>query len=66
MHISVSASLILALGSSIYPKNLLATDSSAALGHGGNQSSVQQLTSEGNFLQRTRRASPTGDIHKTM
>ena len=27
---------------------------------------MQQLTSEGNCLQRTRKASPTGDMHKQM
>ena len=44
--------------------SLLDTDNKASCGHGENQSSVQQSTNEGNFLHLTRRASPTGDIHK--
>ena len=44
----------------------LATESSASLGHSSNQSIVQQLISEGNMRQRTRKASPMGDMQSTM
>ena len=47
-------------------KNWCETDVSASSGHRSNQSVVQQLISEGNMRQRTRKAEPTGDIASTM
>ena len=47
-------------------KNWCETDVSASSGHRSNQSVVQQLISEGNMRQRTRKASPMGDMHRTM
>lgn len=46
--------------------SFFATDINAALGQAENQSSVQQSTRDGNFRQRTRKASPTGDMQSTM
>lgn len=44
----------------------LATLKSASSGHYENQSSEQQSMSEGNFLQRTLRLSPIGDMQSTI
>eukprot|EP00964_Phaeocystis_antarctica_P079476 scaffold49524_cov45-Phaeocystis_antarctica.AAC.4 len=41
------------------------TESSASSGQRSNQSMVQQLMSEGNMRQRTRKAEPTGDMQRT-
>lgn len=46
--------------------NLLATVVSAYSLQLLNQSIVQQLIKEGNFLHRTRRLSPAGLIHRTV
>lgn len=45
---------------------MLATENNASLGHGCNQSIVQQDIREGNFLNLVRSKSPTGDIAKTI
>ena len=42
-----------------------ATASSASSGHSLNQSMVQQLTSDGNWRRRSRKASPIGEKHST-
>mmetsp|Transcript_2342 Transcript_2342/g.7646 ORF Transcript_2342/g.7646 Transcript_2342/m.7646 type:complete len:237 (+) Transcript_2342:4635-5345(+) len=47
-------------------KNCFETDWSASTGHLSNQSVVQQLMSDGNMRQRTRKALPTGDMASTM
>jgi hypothetical protein len=47
-------------------KNRFATEYSASSGHAMNQSIVQQLISDGNWRQRTRKESPTGDMASTM
>ena len=47
-------------------RNLLATASSASTGHFWNQSMVQQLTSDGFWRSRSRKAPPMGDMQKTM
>ena len=44
----------------------LETKSSASSGQLVNQSSVQQLTMDGNYLHRSLRSSPTGDMHRQM
>ena len=46
-------------------RNCSATVCSASCGHAVNQSMVQQLTSEGNWRSRVRKASPMGDMHRT-
>lgn len=47
-------------------KNLVATAVSASLGHGWNQSIVQQFTTEGNLRTLFLKASPIGDIDSTI
>ena len=42
------------------------TELSASAGHSMYQSMVQQLISDGNWRQRERNASPTGDMHRMM
>jgi hypothetical protein len=46
-------------------RNLIATEISAVVGHAWNQSMAVQAVSAGNMRQRTRKASPTGDMHST-
>lgn len=45
---------------------VLATINSASLGHGRNQSIVQQFTREGNITVLVLNFSPTGDIATTI
>mmetsp|Transcript_8241 Transcript_8241/g.18074 ORF Transcript_8241/g.18074 Transcript_8241/m.18074 type:complete len:316 (+) Transcript_8241:875-1822(+) len=65
-HMRTTAVRTSSEGSSNSPRNLSATLTSAASGQPWNQSMVVQLMSEGNCLQRIRRLSPTGLMHRTM
>lgn len=47
------------------PRKELATDTSASLGHGRNQSMTVQLTSAGKRRARVRNTSPTGEKAST-
>lgn len=64
MHIVARPSLISLVTSGSSFKNSLDTYNSASSGQLLNQSSVQQLTSDGNYRHLIRKVSPTGDIHR--
>ena len=66
MHISAREVLTASLVSGRSLRNSLETKSKAYSGHLLNQSSVQQLTSDGNCLHLTLRVSPTGLIQRQM
>lgn len=60
-HPSLSSSV-----RSMSAKNLVATATNASSGQFSNQSIVQQLTRDGNFLKRILKLSPIGDMARTM
>ena len=71
LDISVSPLRMTAFSSSLLPnssgsRNCFATLCSASVGQRSYQSIVQQLISDGNMRQRTRKAEPTGDIASTI
>lgn len=48
------------------PNSLIATELKASLGHLSNQSIVQQLIIDGNYLHLLRNFSPTGENARTI
>lgn len=65
MHMSIQM-LRSFSGISTVERNLVATATNASFGQGWNQSIVQQLTIDGNFLTRFRKESPMGDMDMTI
>lgn len=66
MHIVANPVLSYYLGILIYLKKVEATYNNAYFGHDGNQSKVQQVTIDGNFLHLTLNSYPTGLIHNNI